>query len=54
MENKNIWGIIYLCIAINQKAIQIYTKLFEIEEIAELPDPGPPAERRWGSPWRCW
>lgn len=36
MKDKNIWGIIYLCVAINQKAIQVYTKLFEVEEIKEL------------------
>ena len=36
MKDKNIWEIIYLCVAINQKAIQIYTKLFEVEEIKEL------------------
>lgn len=36
MKDENIWGIIYLCIAINQKAIQIYTKLSEAEEIKAL------------------
>ncbi|THB80880.1 MAG: GGDEF domain-containing protein [Desulfobacteraceae bacterium] len=36
MKDKNIWEIIYLCVAINQKAIQVYTKLFEVEEIKEL------------------
>lgn len=36
MKDENIWGIIYLCITINQKAIQIYTKLSEAEEIKEL------------------
>lgn len=36
MKDENIWGIIYLCVTINQKAIEIYTKLSEAEEIKEL------------------
>lgn len=36
MEQKTLWGIIDLCIAINQKAFQIYTKLSKAEEIKEL------------------
>jgi diguanylate cyclase (GGDEF)-like protein len=36
MKDKSIWGIIYLCITINQKAIQIYTNLSKAEEIKEL------------------
>ncbi len=36
MEQKTIWGIIDLCIAINQKAFQIYIKLSKAEEIKEL------------------
>ena len=36
MEDKTIWEIIDLCIAINQKAFQIYIKLSEAEEIKEL------------------
>jgi diguanylate cyclase (GGDEF)-like protein len=36
MKEKTILGIIDLCIAINQKAFQIYTRLSEEEEIKEL------------------
>ncbi len=36
MEQKTLWGIIDLCIAINQKAFQIYIKLSKAEEIKEL------------------
>nr|WP_320014289.1 diguanylate cyclase [uncultured Desulfobacter sp.] len=36
MKNDSIWGIIRLCIAINQKAIQIYTKLSQAEDIKAL------------------
>ncbi len=36
MKDKTIWEIIDLCIAINQKAFQIYIKLSEAEEIKEL------------------
>jgi diguanylate cyclase (GGDEF)-like protein len=36
MKDEITWGIIRLCIAINQKAIQIYTKLSQAEEISEL------------------
>lgn len=36
MENKSVWEIIDQCIVINQKAIQVYTRLFEIEGIKEL------------------
>jgi len=32
MKNDSIWGIIRLCISINQKAIHIYTKLSQAEE----------------------
>ena len=36
MKDEITWGIIRLCIAINQKAIQIYIKLSQAEEISEL------------------
>ena len=36
MNNDSIWRIIRLCSAINQKAIQIYTKLSQTEEIKAL------------------
>nr|WP_321403087.1 diguanylate cyclase [uncultured Desulfobacter sp.] len=36
MKNGITWKIICLCVAINQKAVQIYTKLSQAEEIKEL------------------
>jgi diguanylate cyclase (GGDEF)-like protein len=36
MKDEITWGIIRLCIAINQKAIQIYIKLSQAEEISAL------------------
>jgi len=36
MKDDSTWGIIRLCIAINQKAIQIYTKLSQAEEVTAL------------------
>ncbi|WP_321494893.1 GGDEF domain-containing protein [uncultured Desulfobacter sp.] len=36
MKNDSTWGIIRLCSSINQKAIQIYTKLSQTEEITAL------------------
>lgn len=36
MTDASTWRIIRLCIAINQKAIQIYTKLSQAEEVTAL------------------